>query len=365
MKFTENASSRLKHNSATFAAILCVATTGLLASEYPEMKRLVPVPADQPIPIFDFVRPPQFGAVHLNHTGTTVGAIVPGNADARSLVTYNLSTQLLDGVSAPQGDQEISSFEWLDGDRLAYLDTFGKGESVGVLFLSSAGKLAEAETVGIQGAAGVVQLLGNTPEDRSQFLVNLKGFNFRYDHPELINAKAHGSLITRYPDLKTDHGFNIVFWPNKVNLLEYGITQEDGILALHHLEGENWVKSPIDVDQVDVFDSGDNPGEIVGLGARDGNSPRPLEYIDVATGQAKEILLQDKGYDFHGTIYRDPVSHNIVGAAYDRAAPHIVWFTQGYRDLQKVLDGLFPNQVVRIVDMDDAGKVVLISSWSD
>jgi dienelactone hydrolase len=366
MKCTENASSRLKNNCATIAAILCAATTGLLATEYPDMKRLVPVPADQPIPIFDFIRPPLFGQVQLNHTGTTVGAIVPGNADMRSLVTYNLTTQLLDGVSAPQGDQEISSFEWLDGDRLAYLDTFGKAENVGVLFLSSAGKLGEAETMSALGSGGgVTQLLGNTPEDRSQFLVNLKGFSFRYDHPELINAKAHGALITRYPELKTDHGFNINFWPNKVGLLEFGITQEDGILALDHLEGDNWVKSPIDVDQIDVFDAGDNPGEFVGLGQRDGNAPRPLEFFDVATGQPKDVILQDKGYDFYGRLYRDPLSHNIVGASYDRAAPHVVWFTQAYRDLQKLLDGLFPNQVVRIVDMDDAGKVVLISSWSD
>lgn len=361
-----NVSRRLKLRSCSVAAIVCAASCALLASEYPELKRLEPVPADQQIPIFDFIRPMLFQGVQLNHTGTQIGAIVPGSSDATSLVTYNLSTQTLDGVSAPAGDREISSFEWLDGDRLAYLDTFGKGGS-GFLMLSTAGKLAEAEGMGAHGAAGYIQLLGNTPDDRSQFLVNLKGYDFKYDHPELVNAKTHGSLITRYPELKTDHGFNINFWPNKVGVLEFGITQEDGILTMSRLDGDNWVKSPIDVDEIDVFDAGDNPGEVVALGPRDGKGPRPLEFFDAATGQAKDLILQDKGYDFAGWLYRDPLSHNIVGATYERAAPHVVWFTQEYRELQKLIDGLFPGQVVRIQaqGMDDLGKVILIASWSD
>src|ERR1035438_2944479 len=63
--------------------------------------------------------------------------------------------------------------------------------------------------------------------------------------------------------------------------------------------------------------------------------------------------------------FRDPVSYNIVGAIYDRAAPRVVWFTQSYRDLQAVVDKLFPGMVVRILNLDDAGKTALISSSSD
>jgi dienelactone hydrolase len=364
MNCTENASCRLKNNIATLAALLCVASTGLLASEYSDLSRLDPVPATEQIPIVDFVRPPLFDLVQLNHTGTKVGALVPSKADYRNLVTYDLNTQTVDGVSAKSGDFEISSFTWLDGDRLAYLMTEKRSGS-GALNLGVAGKLAEAEPVGAAGADGTVQILANSPADRTQFLVNLKGSRLRYDHPEMINAANHGALVTRYPELRTDHGFNLNFWADKLGQLEYGITQEDGILALNRLQGDSWTKEPFNLDEVDVVDSGDNPGEVVALGPRDGNGPRPLQFMDAATGQAKDVILQDKGYDFAGWLFRDPVSHNIVGAVYERAAPHVVWFTQGYRDLQKLVDGLFPNQVVRILSMDDSGKVLLISSGTD
>jgi len=126
-----------------------------------------------------------------------------------------------------------------------------------------------------------------------------------------------------------------------------------------------WVKCPEDLDQIDVLGAGDDPGEVTVLGPRDGTAPRPLEFMDAQSGKPGDVLLQDKSYDFNGWLFRDPASHNIVGAVYHRAAPAVVWFTQPYRDLQKVVDSLFPKQVVRILEMDDAGKTVLIGSGSD
>ena len=94
-----------------------------MASEYADLKRMAPVPDTEQIPIVDFVRPALVSGVQLNHTGTQIGAIVPGTDDHTSLITYGLETQKLDGVSAPPGDRDISSFVWLDGERLTYLQS--------------------------------------------------------------------------------------------------------------------------------------------------------------------------------------------------------------------------------------------------
>jgi dipeptidyl aminopeptidase/acylaminoacyl peptidase len=101
------------------------------------------------------------------------------------------------------------------------------------------------------------------------------------------------------------------------------------------------------------------------LGPRQDNQPRPLEVMEAATGKVVEVLVQDKAYDANAWLYRDPVSHNIVGAIYDRAGPHVVWFSEAYRNLQKLVDGLFPGQVVRIIGNDEAGKMVLLRTFSD
>ncbi len=364
MRRPKNALTRVALVSRCCALTSCLAGPALVASEYSDLKRLEPVPANVQIPIVDFVRPALLMGVQLNHIGTQIGAIVPGNDDHTSLFTYNLKTQAIDGVSPPTGDKDISSFSWLDGSRLTYQTSTGKLGG-GYLILSEAGKLSNAEPVAADTQADSMEVLANPPEDRTQFLVDLSGSGLRYDHLEMISAANHGSLVIRYPELKTDHGFDITFLADKMGKLAFGITQEDGVLSMSRLAGESWVKCPEDLDQVEVLDSGDNPGEIVALGPRDGAGPRPLEFMDAATGRPGDVILQDKGYDYDGWLFRDPQSHNIVGAIYDRAAPHVIWFTQGYRDLQKLVDGLFPNQIVRIQGMDDAGKTVLVTSGSD
>ncbi len=364
MDHPEPASLKLIALCGSRALLFLVGASALVASEFADLDRMVPVPADQQIPIIDFVRPVLFADVQLNHAGTQIGAIVPGRDDSTSLLTYELATQKLDGVGASRTDRDVTTFTWLNGNQLTYVVSANKSNS-GYLVLSEAGKLTNEEGVSADSPADSVSILASDTEDRTRLLVDLKGESLRYDHPEVINPVNHGQLLTRYPELRTDHGFNNFFWPDKHGRLEYGVTQEDGILRLSKLEGESWAKCPEDLEQIDLVDSGDNPGEIVVLGARDGTGPRPLEFMDAATGKPGEVILQDKGYDFDGWLFRDPASHNIVGAVYDSAAPHVVWFTEAYRNLQKAVDKLFPNQVVRILGMDDTGKTLLIGSSSD
>jgi dienelactone hydrolase len=345
-------------------ALTCLAASPLGATEFSDLNRMEPVPATEQIPVIDFFRPDQFQDVQLNHTGTQIGAIVPGDNDHTSLITYELATKKLDGIGAPTGDNDISYFTWLKDNELTYIIS-EKKISGSYLIVSEAGKLANGEDVHAAGADGSVSILANTPEDRTQILVDLKGYSLRYDHPELINVVNRGDLVARYPELKTDHGFNMQFVPDKLGKLAFGITQEDGIPALSKLVGDSWEKCPEDLDQIEIVDAGDNPGEVTVMGPRDGKAPRPLEFMDAATGQPGEVILQDKSYDFNGWLFRDPVSHNIVGAVSNRAAPTVVWFTQSYRDLQKAVDRLFPDQVVRILGMDDSGQIVLIGSGTD
>jgi dipeptidyl aminopeptidase/acylaminoacyl peptidase len=354
----------MKTPRSLLLAALGLAPLTLAASDYDELKRLEPVPATEPIPIVDFARPALLRDVQINHSGTQVGAIVPDHEDHLNLLLYDLATRKSEGVAAPPGDTDVSSFLWLDGERLAYVISFRKMTGQG-LFFTEAGKLANAERVRPQGPAASWSILGNTPEDRNQILVNLRGPRLRYDHPELIDARNRGTLLVRYPELKTDHGFNIRFLPDKQGRLAFGITQEDGVRSLSRLSGDTWVKGPEDLDEIQVIDSGDNPGEVVVLGKRDGSGPRPLEFMDSDSGRPGEVILQEPGYDFSGWLFRDPKTLNIVGANYDLAAPHAVWFSEAYRNLQKAVDKLFPDQVVRILGMDDAGRRLLIGYGSD
>ena len=104
-------------------------------------------------------------------------------------------------------------------------------------------------------------------------------------------------------------------------------------------------------------------------GPQQEGKPRALQFLDGATGTLGEVLLQDKAYDFYGSgisegwLFREPVQNRIIGAIYDRAGPQVVWFSEEYRALQKILDGFFPNLVVRILGSDEAQKMFLVATW--
>ncbi len=350
------------------ALAFCASAAFVAASEFDDLKRMEPVPAGTQIPIFDFVRPILFDQVQLSHDGSCVGAIVPGNDDHTQLVTYEIATQKLDGVAPIAGDYDINQFTWLDGKKLIYLMGHQKLGG-GAFFTSEAGNLAIAlpipNRVGALDQVVSYRMIDAATDDRSLGLFIISGAGVRYDHAELANV-FNGETIVRYPELKTDHGFNLDFISDKTGRLAFGTTEEDGIRSLSMVSGESWTKSPLNLDtEVDVVGSGDNPGEVVIVGPRDGKSPRPLEFADAASGKVGDIILQDPGYDFDGWLFRDPKSFNIVGAVFNRSGPRVVWFTEAYRNLQKTIDKLFPNQVVRIIQMDDSGKVVLIKSGSD
>ena len=74
MDHPEPASLKLIALCGSRALLFLVGASALVASEFADLDRMVPVPADQQIPIIDFVRPVLFADVQLNHAGTQIGA---------------------------------------------------------------------------------------------------------------------------------------------------------------------------------------------------------------------------------------------------------------------------------------------------
>jgi pimeloyl-ACP methyl ester carboxylesterase len=147
--------------------------------------------------------------------------------------------------------------------------------------------------------------------------------------------------------------------------LAFGFTSQDGVPAMYRLVNQGWEKCPVDLESIDVFDCGNKPGEVVVLAASVAGKPRALQFMDAVTGKLGDVLLQDDAYDSVGELYRDAVSHDIVGAAYHRDALKVAWFSEAYRSVQKFLDESFPGLVTRIIGNDRSGRRFLVSTYSD
>ncbi len=372
---------------------LIVATLGaastaslLTASIKSDLERITPVPDGEKIPVLDFFRPRLLKQPTVNPSGTHIAAAIAAGEDNTSLMIYDLKTQKMEAMGA-RGDTDVDDPRWLADNRLMYRISV---EKLGGFIL------AGAKVGALQAAYPILQNIGGSPvavppNDKLHPLFAMsRGSEVTGQYGQVLTlnaARDSGKFIDysdvswrgldratednvrnitfKHPILKTPEGFDLRYIADKEGKLSYAISSTNGILKLHRLEGETWIDCPENLDEMDVIDSGDNPGEIVVLGERKDGKPRALEIMEAATGKVLDVLVQDKAYDANAWLYRDPVSHLIVGAVFDRAGPSVIWFSEAYRNLQKLVDGLFPGQVVRIIGNDEAGKMVLLSVSSD
>ncbi|HEY4302656.1 MAG TPA: alpha/beta fold hydrolase [Candidatus Didemnitutus sp.] len=362
----------------------------LVASEKIDLVRDTPVPADQPIPVQDFFRQPILRDLSVNPSGTYIAGIASSGTDQSVLMTYELASRKLDSIGA-YGDSDINAVWWIGDDRVLYqMSAYKMGGFV----------IAGARLKSLQSSYPVLQiargdLIAIPPHDRLHPLFHLASHGFTTgQYGEIVNLSAgveNGKILNlaggdsrldsviiararednirntfkNYPILETPRGFDLYYLADKEGQLAYGVTSTDGILKLHELQGDHWRDCPEDLDEINVIGAGEHPGEIVALDRRHDNKPRALVVMKATTGEVIDTLVQDKAYDAGGWIFRDPRTQAMVGAVYDRSAYHVTWFNDEYRALQRMVDALFPGQLVQIIGRDEKERVVLIEVTSD
>jgi dienelactone hydrolase len=367
--------------------VFALTITRLGAAEKADIERLTPVPAGEPIPLSDFFRPSLMMQPSLNPSGTHIAALVGGNDDKSRLLVYELKTQKVE-VLGGAGEMDISGFNWLNDQRLMFGISLLKRGEVGK-YTANVGSLSHFYPL-LQYVGG--SLIAVPPADRTRPLlwllsrttfvgnageavnvdssirtgkvVNLLGATQQSEDGAEIEAENQKHIVTRYPLLKGDQDAG--YLADKAGHLAFGFTSSrEGIYQLHRLAGDHWEPCPPNLDEIDVVDTGNQPGELVVVAPRSGGQPRPLQFMDGATGQLGEVLIKDEAYDFNGWLYRDPGSRAIVGAVYDRAGPQVTWFHPDYYKLQGILNAAFPGVVARIIGNDEKGQLLLFSTFSD
>lgn len=343
----------------------------------PDLKRVAPVPADQPIPMADFFRPALLHDAKLNFAGTHVAALVSDGDDRYRLLAYELATGKME-IASGNVDQDIYSFDWLSDDRLMFALSARKRFRFGYFAVETAPMGRPYPLLQFAG-----RLVSVPRADRSRPLFWIRGegvvaINSNITTGDTFNLMAAGAnagdfskfqqhnqrlIVRRYRRPKD--GVEVGYRADRDGELAYAYTHRDGFFTLHRLEDQAWQRCPIDLDEFDVIDVGDEPGELVVLDRKEVGKPRALRRMDAATGEVGEVILEDDDYDFNGRLYRDPVTRRIVGAIYDRHGPHTVWFDESYRALQRAINALFPGQVAQLVSSDDRGRIFLVMTFSD
>ena len=366
--------------------LVVLARPGLFAREKLDLDRIMPVPPGEPVPIQDFFRPRILQEPKLNPSGTYIAALITAGTDKYQLLTYELKTAKAEFLNSP-GDTDIYDFHWLNDERLIYALSSQKIVGLGLFAVnvrhlnanypllqyygSSLVAIPKANRLqplvwtrydsfesGAEG--GVVAV--DTNIQSGKFINLLKANRSSTDTQEAKESNER-HILRRYPLPPGEHGMGYI--ADKEGQLEFAFTATNGLFTLHHFAGETWTKCPVDLELIDVLSAGNRPGELAVIGPRNTGQPRPLQFMEGATGRLGEVLVGDKEYDFNGYLYRDPASRAIVGAVYQRAGPQVVWFDPGYARTQAILDRFFPGVVARIIGNDEKGSLLLVSTYSD
>jgi len=365
------------------------------AAEKFDLGRETPVAAGQQIPVADFFRPSLLQQPVLNPSGTHIAAVITAGGDKHGLLVYELKTQKIESAGPP-GDRDISQVSWLDDNRLVFQLSAQKLYGVG-LMAADVGALSRAYPLlqyyfssllsvppknrlhplvwnrydgtddGVQRDLGVAEI--NTSIKNSS-IVDLLGVGADRQAADHVRDDNQRHILRTFP-LPKVAGNVLNYLTNVDGQLEFCVVAQYGTTNLLRLTENHWVPCPVNLEEIDILDCGDVPGQLVVLGPRQAGKPRALQFMDGATGKLGDVLLQDKAYDFYsgglsyGWLYRNPVSQQIIGAVSSHGGPTVTWFTEEYRALQKILDGFFPGLVVRIIGSDEAQKIFLVATSSD
>lgn len=353
------------------------AATGLQAVNKADLARITPVPSNEPIPAIDFLREPYFQSPQLNRAGTHIAAMISAADSHVQLLVQEIAAQKFEYLIAPD-EMDVTSFAWLDDKHIVFTVQYNR------MFVGEVGDFKHAYRA-LEYCSPTLVSVPEANRIRPVIWIRLQGDPNPYGHVITLKADladtrpvvedADGVRSIDWRELNEEHighqyprptgGLPANFYGDKEGELSFCQTFKDGRPALLQLTNDTWTPSPVDAEERRIIAAGNKPGEAVVVVRNPPGTPSAVQFMEVSTGKLGDVLLQDPGYDFDGWLFRDPASHDIVGAVYDRAVPTVVWFNEAFRNLQKTVDAFFPGLVVRIVDVDRAGKKFLLSTWSD
>ncbi len=374
---------------AGLALALALPAPVLPAAGKIDLERTAPVPADQPVPIQDFFRPRSLAQPILNRAGTHIAAIAAADEDKHFLLVYDIATANVKSLGFSSA-KDIYNVYWLNNNRVIFQLSSRKQYGLGIM-AADITNLSDVSPLQQYNGSSLVSIPLKDPEhpliwnryhletrrDAGVVAVrsgirNLKVGDLTTAMNDQVFMQVHAkvrdnndrTIVRSYP-LPPEPSVTYGYMADKEGELAYAFTSQQGNLSMFRLADKKWVLCPVDLEEIAIEGNANLPGQLLVLGPAKDGKPQPLQLMDAATGQLGDVVLQDANYDYNGWTYHNPATGDVLGAVFNKGVSRVYWFNEQYQALQKVLDGMFPKQVVRIIGSDDKHEIFLVSTWSD
>jgi pimeloyl-ACP methyl ester carboxylesterase len=298
--------------------------------------RDTPVPADQPIPAVDFVRPRLFERPQLNPSGTHFAAFTKTEDLKTILLVGDVATGKIEWT-----ETEVYQFEWIDDTRLEL-------GSVGVrnLRVVEVGNLRNI----VDGFGYMLQFKEGLRPD--------SGYLWTRGWPDYVRTNRNA----RSQDFTVERSW---FLPENGELAYWIVVDNTGRRKLQRLEKQKWIDCPVDCDEITPIDVGAQASEMIVLGPRAKGKPRAIQRMNVVTGALGEVIYQDPSYDCRPHVSFKRGTREINGVSVANGAEPQVWLSDTLRATQALMQKQFPGVLVQILSTDLREVRFLIEVQSD
>jgi hypothetical protein len=266
---------------AVLSVALAAANLGFAAKNYlPDRDK--PVPADQPIPTVDFVRPPLFERPELSPDGKYFAALTKNEELKSNLVVCEIATGK---VMLTHGD--VSFFSWIGNEHVSMGWTENR-----VLKVSDPGHIVYVDTV--------------VPKYKYGLMAD-SGFLRTSDHrtePQLGKSQIDRKWYS----------------PQDGELSYCQITREDGQRQLYRYEDRKWVECPVNLEEITLLEIGQQPNEMLVLAPGGKGETRAIQRLDVGTGKLGDVIYRDPKYDCLPSIMFKRGTREIAGVRLAKAS---------------------------------------------
>ena len=356
------------------AAPLLAATPATPAAAGP------PVPE---LPVQTFFKKPSFSQLAFSPDGRRIACLLPYEHRLNLAVidlekkTKNLLTNFK--------DNDVSSFLWLNDDRLFFSKDEDGKESPAVMAVNRDGTNPVLLASGFEKADSIDEVnarfesfLSRLQDDPKNILVLARLTTRDWSDVCLMNART-GNLSVLVPN----PGYVRKWILDREKNVRLGIAQDGQTMRILHREAgsrKDWqVLSTRQADEpgwTPIAFEGD--GRTLLVASDLGRERTAICRYDTVTRQLGEVICEDAVYDafsepidynpylLKGAIYND-TKKRVVGFAYRADKARVVWLDDEFKELQRKIDASLPGTTNFILSAapDDSKQLIFAFSGSD
>lgn len=340
------------------------------------LQRTVPVSANEPIPVVDFLRPARLSRLKLNPSGTAYSARISSGEDQNDLYVYDFSSNKAYGTKGRLSDgrlYDVLDHHWLDDANLVY--RVGRNRQLDWGILSAT--FTSFDRPRVVSQAGACSWLGQpVAESKLPYVsFNAKGPEMIERGPVQIDplrCSAPDRISSFFADIRREYplppaGTPVRYLTDNLGELRFAVTHDAGELTLWYLvENKKWKRSPITMEKWNIRGPGNNPDELTAVRVGDPGDVSRLVLVDVRTGAEKGLLHEDAAFSLsRAGLIRAGATRRIIGLEYERNGPFIKWLDADYAAFHDGISNTFKGMSVRIESMSRDEQTLILAAHND